>query len=238
MAKTKKPTAKKGSRVTPRKDARKTNRELMKDAFKLYDKGNELIGRFEAGYEEISLREDVPAEVLEKMKAFLDKHKGAFGELITLQDDTAVSIEALLDNITLKWNDIELEVTAKHVEMQLRLEEWTAKFADLMGEAAELATELPDEAPTDVEKLSKLTAQAAAIAVHGRQSERGETVTHQVFDESPFVKEGESNEELNGVAPEVVSAETQEETVTQPVVERNGSVAVVDEDGNLKSLMA
>ena len=148
MAKNKKPSVKKGSRITPRKDARKLNRELMKDAFRIYDKHGELMVRFKAGYGEIASRDDVPAEALAAMKEFIEKNTGSFGDVVTLQDASALACEKLLDNIKLKWTDIELEITGLHVEMQLRVEEWTAKFADCMAEAAELATMLPDEAPT------------------------------------------------------------------------------------------
>lgn len=252
MAKTKKPTAKKGSRVTPRKDARKMNRDYMKDTFKLYDQGNELVGRFEVGYAEIAQRGDVPAEVLGKMKAFIDKHKHSFGELVKAQDATALQVETLLDNISLKWADIELEVTAGQLELHQRINEWTGKFAEIMTEAAELAHELPDTAP-ETEKVP------ASEFIEGRQSARGETVVYQPADESPYVADasevqpieategglfvqGEDGEKKRLVNVDGETKEVDKATLVLPkeetVVERDGSVAHVDENGNLKSLMA
>lgn len=223
MAKTKKPSAKKGSRFTPRKDARKQNRELMKDAFTLYDKCNELMARFKVGYDEIAERSDVPAEVLAKMKAFIEKHKLSFGELVTLQDNAALAAETLLDNTELKWADIELDITAAHVEMHMRIEEWTAKFAEIMSEAAELATELPDIPPT-APVLTGAEAQPIDVTEGGLfvQGADGETKRLVTID-------GETKE-----VDEATLVLPKEETV----VERNGSVANVDENGNLKSLMA
>lgn len=248
MAKNKKSSVKKGSRITPRKDARKLNRELMKDAFRIYDKHSELMVRFKAGYGEVSSREDVPAEVLEAMGKFIDDNDGSFGDVVTLQDKTALACEKLLDNIKLKWADIELEITGHHMEMHLRIEEWTAKFAACMSEAAELATRLPDVAPIEP------TSEALEHAIkHGTVKEVSDLIESgavlnsvpasdvkkiEVTDEA-VLAHGDDGEVSRLVSVDDETIEVDPSTVVLPeetTVARNGAVAKVDANGELLPL--
>lgn len=247
MAKNKKPSVKKGSRITPRKDARKLNRELMKDAFRIYDKHSELMVRFKAGYGEVSSREDVPAEALELMGVFIDKNDGSFGDVVTLQDRSALACEKLLDNIKLKWSDIELEVTGLHVEMQLRLDEYTAKFADCMAEAAELAMKLPDEAPAatsealehaikhgTVKEVSELIEAGAELNTVSADDVKQIEVT-----DDAVLAHGEDGEVTRLVSVDDETVEVDTSTVVLPketTVARNEAVAKVDADGELLPL--
>ncbi len=247
MAKNKKSSVKKGSRITPRKDARKLNRELMKDAFRIYDKFGELMMRFKAGYGEVSDRDDVPAEVLEAMGTFIDNNDGSFGDVVTLQDVSALSCEKLLNNIKLKWTDIELEVTGLHVEMQLRLDEWTAKFAGCMAEAAELATRLPDEVPTSssdalehaikhgsVKEVSDLIESGAVL-----NSESALDVKKIEVTDEAVLAHGDDGEVSRLVSVDDETIEVDTSTVVLPketTVTRKGAVAKVDADGELLPL--
>tara|TARA_Y100001956_G_scaffold80275_1_gene95142 strand:+ start:345 stop:932 length:588 start_codon:yes stop_codon:yes gene_type:complete len=195
MAKSKKPSAKKGSRVTPRKDARRSNREYMKDTFRLYDTANEWMERFAAGYNEIKERTDVPEEVKAKMKEFIDNNQNPFGELVQSQDELALGVEKCLDNIELKWNDIEVEVVAGQLAMHTALDAGTARLTEIMSEAAEIAVEIPDEVPKQesisADELSGMSVREVAekLGVADRPAQ-----------------ESESNEKVNSVAPQVVAS--------------------------------
>lgn len=247
MAKNKKSSVKKGSRITPRKDARKLNRELMKDAFRIYDKHSELMTRFKAGYGEVSSREDVPAEVLESMGEFIDKNDGSFGDVVTLQDATALACEKLLDNIKLKWTDIELEITGMHVEMHLRIEEWTAKFATCMSEAAELATRLPDEVPTSSSEALEQAIKHGTVKEVSDLIESGAVLNRvpesdvkkiEVTDEA-VLAHGDDGEVSRLVSVDNETVEVDTSTVVLPketTITRNGASAKVDADGELLPL--
>ncbi len=247
MAKNKKSSVKKGSRITPRKDARKLNRELMKDAFRIYDKFGELMMRFKAGYGEISEREDVPADALEAMGKFIDNNDGSFGDVVTLQDASALECEKLLDNINLKWTDIELEITGHHVEMQLRVEEWTAKFAACMAEAAELATRLPDEVPTSSSEALEHAVKHGTIKEVHDLIESGAVLNSvpesdvkkvEVVD-GAVIAHGEDGEVSRLVSVDNETIEVDTSTVVLPketTVTRKGAVAKVDASGELLPL--
>ncbi len=195
MAKSKKPSAKKGSRVTPRKDARRSSREYMKDTFRLYDTANEWMERFIAGYDEIKERVDVPEEVKAKMKEFIDNNQNPFSELVQSQDEIALGIEKCLDNTKLKWNDIEVEVVTGHLAMHTALDAGTARLTEIMSLAAEIAVEIPDDVP---KKESIPADELSGMSVREVAEKLG------VADRPEQMSE--SNEEANSVAPEVAAS--------------------------------
>ena len=142
-----------GSRVRPRRDARRMLKQMMKETFRLSDYTHELSERLEAGVVEIENREDVSPELIERMRAVTDGKVDEANAFVIAQDEYAATAEKLLGDVTRPWVDIEDQILSIQLQMHGAIDLAIARQSDLLGAATEIAIDIPDGTPVKIDKI-------------------------------------------------------------------------------------